>query len=116
MTQPNSAMSAGRFATVTAYAVAGVVSLALIGCVTLLLLNDKGVGELISLIGTGILPILSLVVMGKLTGLQQTTEKVHAVSEVVQKNTNGTQTQMLDMIAELQRELAKRPAPPSSDQ
>lgn len=83
----------------------GLVSLALIAGVTLLLALGRSTGDLLSLIGVGIVPILTLMLNGKLTGIQAGTDAVRA-------QTNGHQGELVRLIGELQRELARRSTGP----
>lgn len=82
----------------------GVVSLALIAGVTLLLAMGKNTTDLLSLIGVGVVPILTLVLSGKLSGIA-------AGTETIQRQTNGTMSALVGLVAELQRELARRTGP-----
>lgn len=75
----------------------GLVALALIGSVTFLISEGKSTGDLVSLIGTGLMPILGLALYGKLGGIQQ--------------QTNGTTGELVTMVKSLQAELARRPLP-----
>lgn len=75
------------------------VALGLIAAVTVLSLNGKPVTDLLGLVGIGILPILGLAVNAKLNGIQST-------SDAVQKQTNGTQTQLVNALQEAQRMIA----------